>query len=167
MSTVGFQLAAPAKSSGGMIPLTVEKALATGYAELQGALLVVDVDGKYAAAGADVTPLAAVALTPGGTDTSGFNILGHKEFPPGYMQGMSLRDTQWKAPYVGTLPSVAGGQYGYIRDTDGVYKVDFNDNINVVLTLVGIPDFSPADAAGSGQDTFVIVEFLGSAIAAI
>lgn len=165
---IGFQLASPAGGSGGKLPRTVENALAAGYAEAQGALLLIDANGKFDVCGADPAAVAAVALTPGGTDTSGFNILGKKEYPPGYMQGITLlADTRFIAPVVnGPLAGVAGvAQYGVTRDVDGVWKVDGNKlGVNPVVIFQGQPDFSPADAAGAGQDTEVLVTFLPAVI---
>lgn len=152
----GFVLASPAP--GGFVPPLVERALAAGYAEAQGALLVVNGSGQYAACGADPPLIAAVANGPGGTDTSGFNILGTKEFPPGYMQGIPLAGNRFRAPYVGTLPAADGGQYGVIRDADGIWKVDFDEVAAVVLTLVGRFTNDPEDQPE------VLVEFLPSVI---
>ncbi len=160
MNGVGFQLATPAQGSGGKLPLSIEKALASGYAEAQGALIIADNTNKWAACGADPTSIAAVAVTPGGTDTSGFNILGHKEYPPGYLQAWPIRGVQFLAPYIGTLPTTPGGTYGVTRDSDGVWKVDFSKDLNGILTYLDIPNKSPADAAGSGQDTLVLIQFL-------
>lgn len=140
----GFQLAAPAPGSGGRIPETVERALAAGYAAAQGALLLVDADGKYAECGVDPAAINAVALTPGGTDTSGFNILGTKEFPSGYMQGILIRNgVRFISAFVGAIPAAPGGQYGVIRDADGEWKVDFNDIVNVKVVYTGVVDFRP------------------------
>jgi hypothetical protein len=150
VTSVGFQLASPSPGSGGKIPPTIEKLLASGYAEAQGALLLVNASDEFAACSADPAAIAAVALTPGGTDTSGFNILGTKEFPPGSMQGISIANgVKFISDYVGSLPAVPGGQYGVIRDSDGIWKVDFNETINVVLQYLGVVDFRPdlADAS--------------------
>lgn len=152
----GFILASAAP--GGSIPSIVEKALAAAYAEDQGALLVVNGSGQFAACGADPPLIAAVSLTPGGTDTSGFNILGSKEFPPGYMQGIAVRDQLFRAPYVGTLPAADGGQYGVIRDTDDVWKVDFDEVAAVAVTLVGRLTNDPEDVPE------VLVRFLDAVV---
>jgi len=129
---------------GGTIPDIVERPLASGYAEEQGALLVVNGSGEYAACGADPPLIAAVANTPGGTDTAGFNILGHKEFPPGYMQGINVANGRmFRARYAGTLPAADGGQYGVVRDTDGLWKVDFDEVTDTRVTLVGRETNSP------------------------
>lgn len=164
MSTVGFRLATPSRGSGGKIPLTVERAIASGYAEAEGALLLINATNKFEACGADPALIAAVALTPGGADTSGFNILGRKEFPPLFMQGISLAGEHFIAPYLGTLPANPGGTYGVVRDSDGVWKVDFTDDVNVVLTYTRIPTFDPGSADGSGLNQLVIVEFLPTVI---
>lgn len=158
MNGNGFQLAVPARNSGGKIPQTVEKALVGGYAEAGGALLVVNGSDQYAACGADPAQIAAVALTPGGTDSTGFNILGKKEFPPGYMQGILIQGQKFNAPYIGALPAAPGGQYGVIRDSDGVWKVDFNEIVNAVLQYLGVPDFNPSLADAS--EPFVMIQFL-------
>lgn len=161
-TAVGFQLAAPSPGSGGGIPLTVEKALADGYAELQGALLLVNGDDEYEACGADPAEIAAVALTPGGSDTSGYNILGTKEFPPGYMQGISIANgVRFIAPYSGSLPAAPGGQFGVIK-SGGIWKVDFDEVVNVVLTYLGVPDFRPDLAASS--EGLVVVSFLPAVV---
>lgn len=164
VTAVGFQLAAPSPGSGGKIPPTVEKALATGYAEGQGALLVQDADGKYAACAADAGLIAAVALTPGGADTSTVpvNILGKYEFPPGYMQGIAIAGgVKFIAPYVGALPAAPGGQFGFIKDS-GIYKVDFNEIVNVVLTYLGVVDFRPD--LSDANEGLVEVSFLPAVV---
>lgn len=131
---------------GGTIPETVEKALAAAYAAAQGALLVVNGSDEFAECGADPALIAAVALTPGGTDTSGFNILGTKEFPPGYMQGISVAGgTLFRATYTGDLPAANGGQYGVVRAAGGNWKVDFAEVVNVCVILVGRLTDSPED----------------------
>lgn len=152
----GFVLASGAP--GGTIGAIVERPLAAAYAEEQGALLVVNGSGQYAACGADPALIAAVADTPGGTDASGFNILGHKEFPAGYMQGINIRDRVFRAFYVGALPAADGGQYGVIRDSDGFWKVDFNEVDNPVLVLVGRLTASPESQAE------VLIKFLPAVI---
>lgn len=143
---------------GGTVGRVVEKALAAGYAEEIGALLLVDIDGNYAACGADPALVAAVADTPGGTDTSGYNITGHKEFPAGYMQGIGVRNRKFRAFYVGALPAANGGAYGVIRDADGFWKVDFNEVDNPVVTLTGRLTDSPE------SQLEVIVEFLSARV---
>lgn len=152
----GFVLASG--SPGGLIGDVTEKALAAAYAEEQGALLVVNGSGQFAACGADPAQIAAVANTPGGTDTSGFNILGKKEFPAGYMQGIAIKGRQFRAFYTGTLPAADGGQYGVIRDSDGFWKVDFDEVVNVVLVLRGRLTAAPESQAE------VLVEFLDSIV---
>jgi hypothetical protein len=162
---IGFQVASSNPGGGGRLPLTVEKAILDGYAENQGALLTVDVNGNFAACGADPIAVAAVALTPGGADTSGFNILGRKEFPKNTMQGAWVGAGQrFLAPFLGALPAVAGGQFGVTRDVDSVWKVDFNKLDNPVVVFLANPDRSPADAAGAGQDTLVIVQFIDNVV---
>ena len=163
MKGVGFQLASPSRGSGGKMPLVFERKLAAGYAESQGALVVVNGSNEIAACAADAQTIAGVALGPGGTDSSGFNILGSKEFPPGYLQAISLEDATFLAPYVGALGAV-GTSYGFVRDADGVYKVDFNEVATVCLKYLGLPQRSPADANGSGQNQLVLVKFLAAVI---
>lgn len=141
MSTVGFQLATPSRGSGGMEPRTFERTIASGYSEAQGALLVLDSSNNLVSCGADPTLIAGVAVTPGGaiaTSSIGFfNILGRNEFPLLKMQAYALKDQRFIAPYVGTLPTTPGGQFGVVRDTDGVWKIDFSDDVNQVLVYMG------------------------------
>lgn len=157
---MSFRWANPARGSGGKVPRTVEKAIAVGYAEERGALLTVDGSDNFVACGADPVAIAAVAIGPGGADTSGFNIVGRKEFPPYRLQGTSIADgQQFLAQFVGTIGTI-GQQYGVVRDTDGFWKVDFNEIDNPVLTYVGDPDFFPGVARGTGSENLVLVEFL-------
>ena len=159
----GFQLAAPSPGSGGSIPETIERTIASGYAEAQGALLVVNGSDEFEACAADANVIAAVALTPGGADTSGFNILARKEFPPLKMQGIRIANgVKFIAAYVGDLPAAPGGEYGFIRDSDGEYKVDFNEVVNVCLKYLGVVDFRP-DLSAANEGLVEIV-FLDSVI---
>lgn len=148
----GFQLAYPQLAA---VPRVAQRPLAAAQAFLAGAALLVDANGAYAECGADPAAIAAIALAPCGTDASGFNILAKKEFPPGYMQAIPLRDTiPWVAPYVGTLPAADGGSYGIVRDTDLQWKVDFTDTTATRVKLIGRRTTSPENLA------LVIVTFL-------
>lgn len=121
------------------VPRAVEKPVAAGADFSRGALLLVDANGAYAECGADPAAIAAVAESDYGVDASGFNPVGKKEFPPGYMQGMSVQnETVFHAEYVGTLPAAEGGSYGVVRDTDGRWKVDFSDTVNTRVRLVNL-----------------------------
>lgn len=162
-TTKGFQLADPARGSGGKIPPTVELTIDSGYAEAQGALLYVDGSGNFAACAADASLIAAVALTPGGADTSGFNILGRKEFPPLKMQGISIAGGQrFIAPYSGALPAAPGGQFGFVRNASGIYVVDFDEVVNVCLTYLGVVDFRPD--LSDANEGLVEVSFLPTVV---
>lgn len=152
----GFVLASG--SPGGTIGNLPEYPLASGYAENQGALGFINSSGQFEACGADPALIAGVANSPGGTDTSGFNITGHKEFPSGYMQVIDPTQRRFRAFYVGALPAADGGQYGVIRDSDGYWKVDFSEVVAVAVTLVGRLTASPESQAE------VLVEFLPAII---
>jgi hypothetical protein len=171
MSTIGFQLSRPAGGSGGKLPTILEFALASGYAEAQGALLIVDGTGKWAACGTDPAQIGGIALTPGGTDTSGFNILGKKEFPVASsantvdsIQGILPENVRFTAPALGTIPSNPGDAFGVTRDSDGVWKLDFNKPDKPLFTFVGVPNRSPADASGVGQNLLVECVILDGAV---
>lgn len=156
----GIQLANPAPGSGGKMPRVVERAIISGYAALEGALLLDNGDGTFVECGADPAQIGAVAVTPGGADTSGFNILGRKEFPPLFMQGYALQpDVRFLAPYLGAIPAATGGNFGATRDADSFWKIDFNKPGGAVFTYLGFPDRSPVDAAGAGQDLLALVSF--------
>lgn len=96
------------------------------YAAEYGALLVVDGSGNYAECGADPATINAVALSRGGADTSGYNILGRKEFPSGKLIAVNPSGRKFRCKYMNTLPSNSGGTYGVTRDSDGFWKVDFS-----------------------------------------
>lgn len=132
------------------VPLTHERALASGGAWEMGALLVVNGNGEYEEAGADPATVNAVSLVRAGADTTyafggtaGFNITNRKEFPTNKIQAMSPVGL-WTADYVGALPSPDNaGQFGVIRDTDGLWKVDFNEITALVVNLVRNLNTSP------------------------
>lgn len=143
---------------GGTVPRIVEKDLAGGYAALGGALLLVNGSGQYAECGADPALVAAVANSAGGADTSGFNILGRKEFPSNRMQGIAVQGFRvFKAKYLGTLPGADGGTYGVTRDSDSFWKVDFAKTGGTArVTLVGRQTQSPEN------QPYVLVSFLAA-----
>lgn len=115
----------PATAFNQSVPRTIERALASGYAANKGALLVLNGSNQFAECGADPAAVAAVAIGAGGADTDGFNITGRKEFPSGYMQAYWPGNGQlFLARYTGTL-GTPGTAYGTVRDTDGLWKVDF------------------------------------------
>lgn len=144
-------------------PLTVEKAVATGSDWTQGALLVVNASDEFAEAGANPTSVAAVAVTAVGPDTSGFNRLGVKGFPPGRCQGIAISDCRrFVAKYSGTLPAQAGGEYGVVRGADGEWRVNFADTTNAVVKLV---DLSWTEGPSSAPR--VVVEFLDDVVAQV
>lgn len=135
----------------------VERDIVPAAAYLQGALLLVNGSNQFAECGADPAAIAAVACTDVGPDTSGYNRLGQKNFPPGRVQGIQVtRERLFRALYVGTLPSVDGGSYGVIKDSDGKWKVDFAETVNTRLKLVGRRTNSPENLPQ------VIVKFLAA-----
>lgn len=125
-----------ARLRAGMTPKIKERPLAAGASGKRGALLLVDANGAYATCGADPAAIAAVAESDYGTNSTGFGLASH-EFPPGFMQGSSVSDSQpFHAQYVGTLPAADGGSYGVVLDTDGQWKVDFTDTVATRVKLV-------------------------------
>lgn len=128
--------------AGPAVPRIIERDLTTATLT-KGAWLVVDGTGKYAEAGADPASVNAIAATAAGTDSSGFNILGKKEFPAGKMQGITVLGTTFRCKYVGTLPAVDGGNYGVVKDADNDWKTDFTDTVNTRVKLVGRLTNSP------------------------
>lgn len=157
---MSFQPAFPEGGPGG-VGRVVERDIAASQAWNVGALLLVDSNGAFAECGADPAAIAAVALAPTGADTSGFNILGQKAFPPGKMQAATIKGRHFTAKYVGSLPAADGGLYGVVRDTDGLWKVDFSETTATRLKLVGRRTTSPENIAR------VIVEFLDANVQAI
>lgn len=137
---MSFILAEP---DGTDIPRTIERDQAAGSAYTQGALLLVDGSGNFAECGADPAAIAAVAASGAGADASGFNILAKKGFPPGKMQGYTLKGKTFSAKYVGTLPGADGGTCGVVKDTDGDWKIDFAEATVKPFKLVGRRTNSP------------------------
>lgn len=142
---MSFKLARAKSQS---IPRVKEKPLASGSSFLKGALLVVNGSGEYAECGADPASIAAIALSDAGASTEIGNSLGRAEFPPGYMQGEAVQDeVEYRARYVGTLPSATGGSYGVVKDSDGLWKVDFTDTsatrVKFLRSLAGSPENLP------------------------
>lgn len=151
-----------ARAKGQSIPRVREKSLASGSAFNLGTLLVVNGSNEYAECGADPDTIAAVAESGAGTDTSIGQRLGKTEFPPGKMQGTWVGDeNEFRAKYVGALPAADGGQYGVIKDSDGDWKVDFNETVNVALKLVDRLTDSPLNVPE------VIVVFLPGVVQVI
>lgn len=155
---MSFQLAEPYEDGVGR---TVERSLASGAAFEDGALLLVDANGAYAECAADPAAIAAVAASGAGASTAIGNIFGKREFPPGKMQGYTIKDKTFSARYVGTLPAADGGSYGVVRDTDGFWKVDFAETVNTRLKLVGRRTTSPENL------NRVLVRFLDANVQAI
>lgn len=142
---MSFQLAYP---KGMAVPRIVTKALAASQAESAGALYIADGSDNFAACGADPAAIAGVGLFGCGADTSGFNILGKKEFPPGYMECYALTaEIAFSAKYVGSLPGVNGGSYGVVRDSDGLWKIDFAEVTTTQFKLVDRRTTSPENIA--------------------
>jgi hypothetical protein len=142
---MSFQLAYP---KGQSVPRIIEKAVAAGQSWNLGALLIADANDAWAECGADPASIGAVAIAPYGTDTSGFNILGRQEFPPGRVQAITLTaEIQLSCKYVGTLPAANGGSYGVVRDTDGLWKLDFAETTAAQFKLVDRRTTSPENIA--------------------
>lgn len=142
---MSFQLAHPV---GTAVPRVVQKPLAGGYAALEGALILADASDNFAECGADPAAIGAVAISAGGTDTSGFVRFGKKEFPPGFMQGIVWDpNVIFSARYVGGLPAANGASYGVVKDADGYWKVDFTEVAATRCKLVDRRTTSPENIA--------------------
>lgn len=138
---MSFQLAYP---KGVAVPRIIEKSLAASQAFEVGALLVADASDNWAECGADPASIAAVACSPAGADSTGFNVLGRREFPSGKVQGIALSaEVPLSCKYVGTLPAANGGSYGVVRDTDGFWKLDFSETTAAQFKLVDRRTNSP------------------------
>lgn len=152
---MSFQLAYPDSVA---VPRYVDLPIAADEEWEKGALVVADTDHALAECSADPSTVAAVADAPTGADSSGFNQLGVKEFPPGRMQAIAIRNQFFTAEYVGTLPAADGGSYGVVRDIDGKWKVDFDETSAVVVKLVDRRTNSPENVGR------VVVRFLDAVI---
>lgn len=137
---MSFQLGEP---DGTDVPQILERVLASGAAGVGGNLMLVDANNQYAECGADPASIFGVAATAFGADTSGFNILATKEFPPGKLQVIKAKGQVFTAQYVGTLPTNPGGVYGVIKDSDGKWKVDFAETTATRVRYVRPVDNDP------------------------
>lgn len=138
---MSFQLAYP---KGVAVPRIIEKAVAAAQAFEAGALLIADASDNWAECGADPASIGAVALAPYGADSTGFNILGRREFPPGRVQAIALTaEIALSCKYVGSLPAANGGSYGVVRDTDSLWKLDFAETTAAQFKLVDRRTNSP------------------------
>jgi hypothetical protein len=109
---------------GARTPRAVEKTVVAGSNFTKGALLLVDANGAYAECAANPAAVAAVAESAFGPDSSGFIRTGTKEFPPGFMQGMSVQgEHAFHAQYTGALPAATGGSYPVEKGADGLWRV--------------------------------------------
>lgn len=149
---MSFQLAFPLAQSVGR---SQDRPLAAAQAFNAGALILVDANGAVAECAADPAAIAGVAESGCGADTSGFNVLAKKEFPPGRMQFFTVKNRQFSCKYIGGLPAADGATYGVTKDADGDWKVDFTKNAaNQRVKLIGRRTSSPENIAR------VIVEVL-------
>ena len=138
---MSFQLAYP---KGEAVPRIIEKSLAAAQAFEVGALLVADASDNWAECGADPASIAAVACSPAGADSTGFNVLGRREFPSGKVQAIALSaEVPLSCKYVGALPAANGGSYGVVKDTDGFWKLDFSETTAAQFKLVDRRTNSP------------------------
>lgn len=116
----------------------IEKPLAGGASFSQGALCLIDGSGNWAECGADPALVGGVSVGAAGADTSGFNILARKEFPPNFMQCYwTGNERRFLAKFVGSPPASDGGSFGVVRDADTFWKIDFTEAVNTRLKIVG------------------------------
>lgn len=128
----------------GGTPRTRELPVAPSQAFYRGALLVRDSNGAWAECAANPASVGGIANSDFQADTTGFSHLGRSEFPPGYMQATEVSDEQpFLVKYVGTLPAADGASYGVVRDTDGLWKVNFANTTNLVVKLLDRRTNSP------------------------
>jgi hypothetical protein len=149
-----------ADSPHGQVPRILEKPLASGASFPQGSLVLLNGSGQWAECGADPVSIGGVAATPAGNNSTGFGWNAKQEFPPGYLQVITLnQDVRFRAKYTGTLPAADGGSYGVVKDgTTGLWLVDFSDTVATRVKLVGRLTNSPENIAQ------VIVMFLAANI---
>jgi hypothetical protein len=137
----------------------VEKPVAAAQAWERGALLVANGTDQWTECGADPALIAAVAESAAGADTSGFNILGRKEFPANFCQAAAVQNNRrFRARFIGSVPGNDGGLFGVVKDADNLWKVDFTDVVNTRVKLISRFTLSPE------SQPEVLVEFLAANI---
>lgn len=113
------------------VPTAWEVPVADGEAFEIGALGTL-VDGEFTeSTSPDPDDATHISQTPYGAATADFTVpipmhLGHREFPPGKAIVTEILATKWRCKYLGDLPAATGGLYGLTRDTDGLWKLDFD-----------------------------------------
>lgn len=113
-----------------------ERPYYTGSSWKQGALLIVHSDGTFKEAGSDPSTIAAIAEHDVGTGSGAEFPIGYKEFPPLVAKATILKPgMKLIAKYVGSMGTV-GTAYGAVLDSDGYWKVDFNETSTTQFRLV-------------------------------
>lgn len=110
-----------------------------------GALIVTNASGEATECGADPALIAGISLSNVGTGTGPLYPLGVREFPPGRCTVLPISpDYTFTCQYKGTLGTL-GTAYGVVKDTDGLWKVDFSD-VGGTTTRVTLVDKSQTAA---------------------
>lgn len=138
--------------------------VATGAAWLPGSLLTRNVSGQWEECGADPTAIGGVALDRVGAGSGPLAPIGRFEFPPLEARAVLAKpDTIFAAPYVG---SPAIGNFGVVKGSDGVWRVDFTDTTNVCVFVfdIGPVNEVPNTAPGVTGIGLVKCKFLATDI---
>jgi len=127
-------------------PEVQERDYYSGSTFKDGALLLVHSDGTFKECGADPSSVAAIALHDVGTGSGAEFPIGYKEFPPLKAKAVLLKPgMKLTAKYVGSVGTV-GTAYGAILDSDGYWKVDFNETGTTQFRLVRSLNTAPLSA---------------------
>jgi hypothetical protein len=129
------------------VPRVIDRPLAAGASFLRGSAVLVDASGNIAECAANPAAIAGFSESGAGTDTNIFNNLRTRGFPPGRMQFVSCRNQVYRCKYLGTLPAADGGTYDIIKDSDGLWKVNFASSAAARVKLVGRLTNSPENVA--------------------
>lgn len=127
---------------GGGIPTVRQRAIVPGSTGRKGALLTQTNVGQYAEVTSPnpaLNTICSVALSDWGPATGSLFPLGTKEFPPGFLEAWVLDgSTPYLCQYNGALPAAEGGTYGVVKDTNGLWRVDFTNTTSPVVRLADL-----------------------------
>lgn len=110
--------------------------IATNAAWRSGSLLLVNGSDQWEECGADPALIGGVALDEVGDGVGPLVPTGRREFPLFNAGAIVVTpDTLFSGPYVG-VPQI--GNYGVVKGTDGIWRVDFTETVNTRVRVVDV-----------------------------
>lgn len=141
MAGSGFQLA---NLRGQSLPAVDELAVAAAETTFEKGSLLLIVSSELTECGTNPTEVDGVALSGHGPEPAslsgagGFNRLGVRGFPPGFMQFIRPRKgLRFSSEFIGDVEAASVGTfYGVTKGADGIWRTDFTKTGNDVVELI-------------------------------